>query len=319
MTENLQDNTIKDAFRQYFLTKMLPQLKVWEEKRKKYLLIFILTICIILLWGAVLIVNFEGELAQFLDAWGWALCLVVLVVCCPLFMYYQRTKEKILPLIINFFGSFSYQYRPMLQTEILKQSKIIKDAELLRSDDAFFGEYQGIKVGIIEYTVQKQSPDLKDKENNKIQSKKKYGIIFSAEMNKLFSGQTIVIEDRGMLNKFTHYKNLKRVSLEDPVFEKKFEVYSDDQIESRYILTTAMIEQILKLKEFFPKIRFSFYKGQVLINIKTKKDYFENNYFFRSLLNKKSIEQIFVQMLSLFSIIQILKLNQKNISKDAHQ
>ena len=312
MQKNFQDNNVQE-FEQYFLKNMLPQLKIWEKKRRKYMMIFIFISCVVLLWTGILLINFKGEISQILNTWGFMICMLIVITCYPLLMYYQRSKESLLPLIINFFGAFSYQYRPQIEMNALRQSKIIKENEFTRSDDAFYGEYMGVKVNIIEYTTQRQSTDRKDETTSIRQSMNNYGILFSADMNKKFSGQTIVVEDRGILNNFRHYKNLKRVSFEDPLFEKKFEVYGDDQIEARYILTSAMIEQMLKLKEFFPKICFSFFNGKVLINIKTKKNSFECNNIFRSLLNFKNIKQTFIQMNALFSIIRILELNQKKM------
>lgn len=46
-------------------------------------------------------------------------------------------------------------------------------------------------------------------------------------------------------------KKLKGVTLEDIVFNKKFMVISDDQIESRYILTPTMMENLLALEKRF--------------------------------------------------------------------
>ena len=97
-------------------------------------------------------------------------------------------------------------------------------------------------------------------------------LLFVAQMNKNFKGKTIVTKDRGILNKITKYKNLQRVSLEDVLFEKKYEIYSDDQIEARYILTTSMMERMIKLSEIFSKIEYNFFDNKVYININTKKN-----------------------------------------------
>ncbi|MFR1031107.1 MAG: DUF3137 domain-containing protein [Alphaproteobacteria bacterium] len=43
----------------------------------------------------------------------------------------------------------------------------------------------------------------------------------------------------------------ERVKLEDVSFERQFEVFSDNQIEARYLLTTALWNECLKLKRPF--------------------------------------------------------------------
>ena len=49
------------------------------------------------------------------------------------------------------------------------------------------------------------------------------------------------------------------VKLENPEFESEFAVYSDDQIESRYILSPSLMERILSFKKQTKKsIQLSF-------------------------------------------------------------
>ena len=313
MEENSLNPKRKEEFARYYQEKIKPQLEILEKKRLKYLTVFSVICLLTIIWIVVLLMNFDGKLGQMLNTWGSVLCLLILMAVFPLFLYYQRSKESILPLLINFFGDFSYQYCPNIAMDIMQQSKIVNTNEFIRSDDAFYGKYGNVKVYITEYAAQEYIEKKTTEPNNVIKAKKKYGIFFLAEMNKKFTGQTIVVKDKGLRNRFIHYKGLEHIRLEDPVFEKAFEVYGNDQIEARYILTTAMIEQMLKLKTFFAEIGFSFFSGQVLINIRTKKNHFECTHFFRSLLNEKSIEKTFIQMDNLFSIIRILQLDQNKM------
>jgi hypothetical protein len=140
------------------------------------------------------------------------------------------------------------------------------------------------------------------------------GIIFYSQMNKNFKGQTIIVKDKGFLNRFTIYKNLKRVGLEAVEFEKLFEVYSDDQIEARYLLTTVMLEYLMELRNKFKQFELSFFDNHVLINIITKRNMFECNSFFTSLINKKRIDKTIEELYLLFSIIDTLRINQEKTS-----
>jgi hypothetical protein len=53
------------------------------------------------------------------------------------------------------------------------------------------------------------------------------------------------------------------VKLEDPVFEKAFEVYSTDQIEARFILTPDFMERLIGLERTFKgrQVRCAFSGG----------------------------------------------------------
>ena len=139
------------------------------------------------------------------------------------------------------------------------------------------------------------------------------GICVLLTMNKNFKGRTVVLKDKGIFNVFKHISGLQRVKLEDMWFEDLFEVYSSDQIEARYLLTTAFMERMLKLSELYggKSIQFSFDDNQLLLAISTKQDMFEACSFFRSNVNKKKVDRVFEQFYTVFSIVDILKLNQK--------
>ena len=140
------------------------------------------------------------------------------------------------------------------------------------------------------------------------------GVIVILSMNKKFKGQTVVKKDYGWLgNKFTRPSGLQRLRLEDPVFERKFEVYSDNQIEARYLLTTAFMERLLRLKQAFrgKKIECSFFDHQLMIAISTSENMFETSSFFHSAFDKKRMDRAFEQFCSVREIVDILKLNQQ--------
>lgn len=74
------------------------------------------------------------------------------------------------------------------------------------------------------------------------------------KFHKPFNGVTKVYRDQGMLNFVGRLEQLgkaQKVSLEDPVFEKAFEVYSTDQIEARFILTPDFMERLVALEAAF--------------------------------------------------------------------
>ncbi len=301
----------RQQFYDYYDNVVTPSLREIEKKRHHYLGGLIAVILLVVLWIALLLtgkVSFLGEGEN-----GFIFCLLVLCVCTPIFMYYKKSKESILPLLIGFFGKFNYTYHPNLPLSVLNQSQIMKKSDDIASDDGFTGEYKEVPVSIMEYArfkYQEQKEDGVRKIKRKVKGR---GIIFEAEMKKKFDGHTIVVKDKGMLNKFSRYKGLERAGLESPEFEKAFEVYTDNQIEARYILTAVMIEYMLELKKLFPNAEYSFVNNNVLINIEIKKNMFECSNFFRSVINKKRAEKHFKQFYLLFSIIEILHLNQKQM------
>ena len=195
--------------------------------------------------------------------------------------------------------------------DTLNKTLIINYKKELNFEEGFEGQYAGMQTRIMEYSVLKQyrTPDS----NNKYIKKQEYGIIFTSQMKKKFKGQTIIVSDQGIMNKFLNYKGLDRVTLESPEFEKMYEVFSDDQVEARYILTTVMLEYMVELKKLFKKIEYSFFNNEIWINISVNKNSFECSSFFRTVINKKRLEKTFKQLYLLFSIIKILRLDQDRL------
>ncbi|MDL2255674.1 DUF3137 domain-containing protein [Parabacteroides sp. OttesenSCG-928-G06] len=96
------------------------------------------------------------------------------------------------------------------------------------------------------------------------------GFLFIADFNKHFEGQTIVTRDT--LIKLRG----GRVKLENPAFEKKFDVYATDQVEARYILTPSLMERLLNLDEDFDGgMVVSFCDSKIMIAIDNSTNHFE--------------------------------------------
>ncbi len=102
----------------------------------------------------------------------------------------------------------------------------------------------------------------------------------------------------------------KEVRLEDPVFRQHFKVYSTDQIEARYILTTAFMNRILKLGEAYKwKIKAIFINNNIYILIDVRKNWFEMP-FFKSSIDINNYKEFLNDFTKLLAITEILKLNQ---------
>lgn len=317
MSDNLDFNLAKQEFDSYYTQMIFPKLQQIEQMRKKMLYRFYSMVSLVAAWLGFIFwrhfispIEMGNNIPVCIDIAG---CIAVLLAAIPMFSYYRQSKESLLPLLAGFFGSFKYSYQKNLSEDVLSYSKIMKTYDKISTDDCFEGIYDNIPVKITEYALYKKRYVRNKGQTRVITYKVSSGILFSAKMNKKFNGQTIVVKDKGWLNKLVHYKKMRRVGLESPEFEKAFEVYSEDQIEARYLLTTVMLEYMLEAKKIYPNITFSFFNNEVLINIETNKNFFECSSFFRTMLNKKRIEQNFTELYFLFSIIKTLRLNQTQI------
>lgn len=106
----------------------------------------------------------------------------------------------------------------------------------------------------------------------------------------------------------------KRVNLEDIVFSEKWNVYADDQVEARYVLTPALMERMLAVKKLFygNRLDFSFWDNNLLIAVHTNKDMFETTSLFKSALDYRKVQEVICQLYSVFSVIDVLKLQNES-------
>lgn len=132
-------------------------------------------------------------------------------------------------------------------------------------------------------------------------------------------------------------KNLEIVRLEDPEFDNNYNVYSDDQVEARYLITPSFMERIKHIQSIFfaPSVDFAFKDGflylflnssdEILNFIKTQRvakenkskitlcetdGFFEVGSIQTTLFNKEIFKDIFDELSSIFSLVDYFKLNE---------
>ena len=106
-------------------------------------------------------------------------------------------------------------------------------------------------------------------------------------------------------------KNNKQIRLEDVKFAKKFKVFSEDEVEARYLVTTAFMERFLNLTTSFgtKKAKCAFYDDKVMFAISTRKNLFEFGSLFKTLENPKNVE-FFNELMSILDMIDHFKLDE---------
>ena len=109
------------------------------------------------------------------------------------------------------------------------------------------------------------------------------GYLFIADFNKAFQHHTFIVPDTGrqvlgevygeMVNEWIKRGGAKLVQFEDVNFEQKFSVYSTDELEARYLLSTKLIERITQFSDhFYQAISISFCNNKIYIAVATEKD-----------------------------------------------
>ncbi len=109
-------------------------------------------------------------------------------------------------------------------------------------------------------------------------------------------------------------KNLQKVVLEDVEFNKKYNTYSVNQVEGRYLITTAFMHRFKNLHTVFGtrRAKCAFFANEVMFALPTRKNLFElSNGLFCSLKNPKRIRAFYEEISAIYDIIDYFKLAEK--------
>ena len=111
-------------------------------------------------------------------------------------------------------------------------------------------------------------------------------------------------------------KSMQTVKLESTNFEKRFNVFSKNQVEARYLLTPTFIETFTRLYTAFGtnKAKCSFYKDfsgndRIMFAISTNRDLFEPGNLFTPINEPKYM--FLSDFTSIFNMIEFFKLDEK--------
>ncbi len=230
-------------------------------------------------------------------------------------------KAMVIEKLVKFMNE-NLEYRPndCIDKSIFMMSKIFRtEPNRYKGDDLVRGTVGRTRIKFSELNAEHESGSGKNRRRYTVFK----GLFFVGDFNKHFIGQTIVLPDKaekllGRFGKKLQAMNIFRgqlVKLEDPEFEKEFAVYGSDQIEARYVLSTSLMERILKFKRRTgKKIYLSFIGSMVFVAVSYTKDLFEPK-IFRSLLRFGPIREYFEDLSLAIGIVDELNLNTRIWSK----
>ncbi len=137
------------------------------------------------------------------------------------------------------------------------------------------------------------------------------------DFHKTFYGRTLVTRDAGIFNRFGGGAGMQRAGLEDPVFEKIFEVYTTDQVESRYLLTPDLMQKLVDLEKTFRggKLKACFDGGEMLITLQGG-DLFEPGSMFTPLDNPERIRELLDDFAAVFAILDEVTAGRAKMDRD---
>lgn len=282
--------------------------------------------------------------------------LSVNLLALPFKQYKKNAKRHIIPEIMAFFKNISYvPDKDIIELDVLKNSNLFMGVDYSECDDAFIADCQGVKVKIAEMRLAREKQTIEQKQkvslfdgvivlldcgkkfNERIlcESKKNYEIyktllaIFF--MTAFCLGLPVLIHKEQLpwiailfynfpllsLLIIQIFKRYRRVFLEDVEFNKYWNVIASDQVETRYVLTPALMERMLKIEKIFHGngISFAFFDDKVLIAINTQKDMFEASSLFSPYLSYDKVKEVILQFYDIFAVVDLIRLQNYGVYK----
>lgn len=97
----------------------------------------------------------------------------------------------------------------------------------------------------------------------------------------------------------------------DPVFESLYEVFSNDQVEARYLLTPSFMTRLAKadLRNKSFRITLSFENGTINMALPSAKDWFEFS-LFKSVNDIRNLQTVLLELANILAIVDTLRMEE---------
>ncbi len=255
---------------------------------------------------------------------GGLLCIAgcAIVYCSvPLWQYDSILRTEVFPKIFRYFGrDFTYREHCPWKMSTLAGSELLPSFDEEELEDYVHGSYKGVSVEMVEAELRRDCHVLLGRQNTLRRRRRKTvfdGVLFVITPKKRFRGKIVIKRDSGtIVNAFNGFVkqqlgSLQRVRLEDPEFERRFEIYATDQVEARTVLTTSFMQRLIDLDTLIghQAVDCSFFENKLLIRIATEHDYFEPGSIFRPVDFQGDFEKLIGEMDIVLKIVDTLRLD----------
>lgn len=309
------------TFDQFFMYELSGQLQPLERERVKISIGYRLAYLFIVSGGLLFVFTVSSDRMFF----GFLALGILVTGLILLAVFYNnmsgfraRFKEQVVRRIIGYIDpSLHYEPRQCInRDDYFNSGLFLKKYDSYTGDDYVEGERDKTRFCFSELHTQYRQQSGKTSYNVTIFK----GLFFIGDFNKHFHGRTYVWSrsnpQLGFITRlFSPFAaNLEKVNLESSAFEQSFIVYSNDQVEARYILTPAFMERILKLREMMGEaVSFSFVNTNIHVAIPVRDKLFEPSLWSPNDYEQAGIYYNTVHIV--FDIINELRLNDRLWSK----
>lgn len=287
-----------NEYLEFFNKYIQPHVKEFEQIRWNYLTWYfsiytVAIICLLGMFGRLDIINNLDDISKW-AMFIYSFCLVTVfahpIACMMITRYRAVVKERFLKILLEkLYGLKYYNPNPTvfsnmlasyganetaqhIDAEELSSLSVLRQHGSISYDDYIKGKYKDLGIEIQELSLYRRV-----KNSNECLF---HGLIMSVDVKKEFKNKTVFYADKELQND-ADIKGLESVYTEDVEFNKMFNVYSNDQIEARYIFSPIFMEKMksVMLKNPQYKINGEFNNKKLYIVLSSDKNWFEIPFF----------------------------------------
>lgn len=225
----------------------------------------------------------------------------------------RKIKKRIMPVVCECFENLKWVENPYVDHTLHEKSGLISEYyNKIAVDDVFEGTFREVPMNIeeVEYTrVESRTSARSGYREEKTTVFK--GIFVTLQMNKNFNSHTLVKQNAILKN--VNISGLRHTTLEDVQFEKQFDVFTNDEVEARYLLTPSFMERLSDMRRTFSTSRIScaFFQNRFIIALDTRRDMFKLGSLFKKADDTKQFFQLYEEIEAVVKLIDHFKLDQK--------
>ncbi|TVR72747.1 MAG: DUF3137 domain-containing protein [Marinilabiliales bacterium] len=233
-------------------------------------------------------------------------------------LFVKDFKEQVINRIVYFISpDLTYDPKGHISlSEFVTSRLFLTSVDRYNGDDLVYGTIDKTEFRFSEFKAEYKQVTTDSKGRTRTSWHTIFrGIFYIADFNKEFTGSTVVLPNV-FGNRFGFMKKLmgatrreKLVKLEDPDFSRQFNVYSDDQVKARYVLSTSLMQRIVDFrKKHKNNVYLSFVDSKMYLGVSHNKNLFEPNYL-RSLVRFDVLREYFDDLVLAVGIVEDMNLN----------
>lgn len=296
------------GFDSFYKLKILPLLIDAQIQRKAAIRKFLWFPAIAFPLGFVFDAFQESE--SFLFGFG---TFAALFICCfagAIFwvLLNNAIKGEVLPEICRFLDlEYSLTTTGRIGPKRFRELDLLPKWDKINLEDEISGRYRDVEITLLEAKLTEIVQSMGDDEDREERRVVFQGLLIECDFPKSFKGTTTVLSDRLLKG----FRKGERVRLEDPEFESRYDVFSDDQVEARFLLTPLFMERIKELDQTSNCVglQMAFADDKLRLALRMSRDQFEIVSLRKSLVDKQQIKAVAEQICIIFDIVETLSLD----------